>query len=78
MDIYEAAQRLKDMVREGEAKRRKATMVHLFGIMYAEELHHLNIREVVELADLGYTWATEIQKGINLAEYVMPKTTGGR
>lgn len=32
MDVYEAAQRLKDMVHEGEATRRKALMVHLFEI----------------------------------------------
>lgn len=70
MDVYEAAQRLKDMVREGEATRRKALMVHLFGIKYAPELRLLKVRDVVELADLKYTWATEIQKGIKLAEYV--------
>lgn len=74
MDVYEAAQRLKDMVQEGEATRRKALMVHLFGIKYAQELHQLNVREVVDLADLKYTWATEIQKGMKLAEYVEIKT----
>ena len=44
MDVYEAARLLDDMVRQGEPIGRKATAVHLFGIMYADELKRLKPR----------------------------------
>ena len=72
MNTYEAAQRLKDMVRQGNAdpRRRKTAMVQLFGIMYSHELEQLELREVVELAGESLSWRTTIGDAMNLAEYV--------
>ena len=75
MDVYEAAQRLKDMVRWGDSdpRRRRTAMVQLFGITYVDELEQLPLREVVELADLTRAWETTIKDAMNLSEYVEPR-----
>jgi hypothetical protein len=70
MNVYEAAKCLDEMAQKGEPIKRKATMVHLFGIRYARELEQLNLRDVVRISELDYSWVTEIRKGMNLAEYV--------
>ena len=70
MDVYEAARLLDDMVRQGEPIGRKATAVHLLGIMYADELKRLKPRRVIEESSLKHTWGVELRKGMNLAEHV--------
>ena len=70
MDVYEAARLLDDMVRQGEPIGRKATAVHLFGIMYADELKRLKPRRVIEESSLKHTWEVELRKGMSLAKYV--------
>ena len=64
MDVYEAAQRLKDMVQRGDSdpRRRRTAMVQLFGITYAHELKQMPLREVVALADLTPAWETTITR----------------
>ena len=56
MDVYEAARLLDDMVRQGDPIGRKATAVHLFGIMYADELKRLKPRRVIEESSLLFEW----------------------
>jgi 5-methylcytosine-specific restriction protein B len=51
----------------------KATAIHLFGIMFADQLKVSAIDEVVKLAGLQKSWGTEVRKGIKLAQYVDPK-----
>ena len=56
---------------EGEA----ATMVHLFGIRYCEQLQACGKtpHAIAQLARISYTYGTEIYKGIKLARYVEEK-----
>lgn len=51
----------------------KATAIHLFGIMFADELKVSSVDEVVKLAGLPKSWGTEVRKGIKLAQYVRLK-----
>jgi hypothetical protein len=44
--------------------------VHLFGIDHAEELEGLSLPELVAAAGIPKPYATEIHKGMRLAEYV--------
>jgi len=47
--------------------------VHLFGIENAEALQGVNLRALVELAGIPKPYATEIHKGMRLADYVRLK-----
>ena len=55
---------------------RKATMVHLFGIMYAREIEECGdsptrtAREIAQSAGISKNWGTQITTGRLLAEYV--------
>ena len=74
MNPDELAKRLAHMydnAREGET----ATMVHLFGIHYADELRRCRERPsaIAKRAGLGESYGTEINKGMNLARYVTEK-----
>ncbi len=75
MDVYEAAQRLKDMVRQGDndPRGRRIAMILVFGILYAEQLGRLNLKEVATLADILPSHETTIRYGMNIAEYVEVK-----
>ncbi|MDA8014638.1 MAG: hypothetical protein MPK09_03370 [Gammaproteobacteria bacterium] len=56
-----------DNAPEGE----KTTMIHLFGVLYADELKNCGA-PVAEIAknSVGDAYHTEISKGIRLARYV--------
>ena len=47
-------------------------MIHLFGIIYAEQLEKNNIKplEVVKAAQMPESYATEVSKGMKLSQYV--------
>ena len=55
---------------------RKPTMVHLFGIMYSQEIEECGdsptrtAREIAQSAGIPKNYGTEIDKGRLLAEYV--------
>lgn len=46
------------------------TGIHLFAITYADEIAHLSAQEIVSQAGIAPSYATEIQDGRRLAEYV--------
>lgn len=72
MDTTEAANILRRMY-EDSPSQEKSTQIHLFGIMYAQELASLSTLEVVVQAGLARTYATEVHKGRRLAKYVVLK-----
>jgi hypothetical protein len=47
-----------------------AVRIHLFGIEHAEGLDGVNRKELCALAGISENWATEIHKGMRLADYV--------
>ncbi|GHT78351.1 hypothetical protein FACS1894130_04750 [Spirochaetia bacterium] len=80
MTVPELARALTQMY-ENAMDGDKATMVHLFGIRYADEIRRAgcNANDIIQQAQLtdgSYmpeSYKTEISKGINLAEYVVDK-----
>lgn len=54
-------------------KKEQVTMIHLFGVKYAEDIQKVGIREVVEQAGIHSTYRTELNKAVKLAKYVIPK-----
>lgn len=48
----------------------KVATMHLFGIDHADELHGVNLKELVVAAGETESWATEVGKGVKLATYV--------
>lgn len=50
----------------------KTTMIHLFGIMYAEEIKGCGStpKEILKLANMPESYQTEISKGVRLSKYV--------
>lgn len=48
----------------------QVTMIHLFGIKYANELRGLGLSDLAEQAGISRSYGTEINKGRNLARYV--------
>ena len=54
-------------------KGESATMIHLFGIRYTNELYKYNIKDIVIAPGLHESYKTEVRRGINLAKYVVPK-----
>ena len=47
--------------------------IHLFGIEHARELEGVNLKTLVESAGIPKPYATEIRKGMRLADYVRAK-----
>jgi len=45
-------------------------MIHLFGIDYSKEILKAGIREVIEESGIGESFKAELNKGVNLADYV--------
>jgi len=78
--VQELGKRLSEMY-ENADDGEKATMVHLFGIRFANDITNNNFSasEIIrntKLSDgsqLYESYKTEIQKGINLAKYVCEK-----
>jgi hypothetical protein len=54
-------------------KKEQVTMIHLFGVKYADDIQKVGIREVVEQAGIHSTYRTELNKAVKLAKYVNPK-----
>ncbi len=74
MTEYELSQILKE--RYENAKRNEAVVqVHLFGIDFAKEIkrNQYLVKQIVKAAGLGTAYATEVSKGIKLAQYVERK-----
>ena len=72
MTVEKAAEILGCVYNKGKEREQAALRVHLFGIKYADELANLSIKEVATRAGIpGY--AAEVNKGRNLAGYVVIK-----
>ncbi len=65
-DMYSGA-------RHGE----KTTMIHLFGIKYADDIRDCgaSVAEIVRLSSIEESYVTEVHKGIRLARYVTVHST---
>lgn len=72
MTTEELVRALRDAVL-GAEEGNKVVAIHLFGVRYAAALDGRNLTELAARAGLGKSWATEIRKGVRLAEYVMLK-----
>ena len=81
MTIHELANILSKMYEEGEERKEKSVMIHLFGIKYAEIMkkNGYTPKEIIKNTKLSNgsaipeSYQVEINKGINLAKYVMEK-----
>jgi hypothetical protein len=51
--------------------------IHLFGIEHAKALESVNLRVLVSKAGIPKPYATEIRKGMRLADYVSLKDARG-
>jgi len=70
MNEEQAAQLLLQAYNQAAATRGQATSIHLFGIRYAEDLAGLSLAEILARARMPRSYATEIRKGMKLAQYV--------
>ena len=75
MTSEELAKELSEMYTTGAKRKERATMVHLFGIKYAEEIKRCGVSsaDIAALAKIPASYGTEIRKGINLSIYVQVK-----
>ena len=73
MTVNELAARLREMYEIPGAH--KTTMIHLFGVLYAEEIKQADIKpvEIVRTAKMQESYQGEIGKGMRLAQYVQLK-----
>ncbi|RZK45248.1 MAG: hypothetical protein EOO94_04605 [Pedobacter sp.] len=65
------AQILADMYANAP-RNQLVTNIHLFGISYNQEIRQAGVRDVVAAAGIPSTYVAEVNKGINLAAYVVP------
>lgn len=72
MTKSELANELKKMYEGGIRRREQTTMIHLFGIKYANIIKDkgYNPKEILKYAQMPESYYTEINKGIRLAKYV--------
>jgi len=65
---------LKDMY-EGAPYGEQVAHIHLFGIMFADEiiLNGYRTGDIIKKSGLNASYATELSKGIKLAKYVTVK-----
>ena len=73
MNENELGRILGDMYNHAEDGE-KVTMIHLFGIKYAEEIRESGIaaKDIAEAAKIQPSYGTEISKGVRLSRYVRP------
>ncbi len=71
--IHELANKLKSMY--DSTNTEKAAMVHLFGIIYADEMarYGISAAEMVRVAGLTKGYNSELSKGVKLSKYVQLK-----
>ena len=68
MDKYQLASILDDMYMNA-VKGEKVSQIHIFGMKYAFEIKELsNASEIVKLAKLNHSYATEVSKGMKIKE----------
>lgn len=74
MTLGELSKILHDMY-ENAPRGEKTTMIHLFGIKYADAIRNsdFTIKELLKAADMYESYNVEVNKGISLAKYVTLK-----
>ena len=73
MNVDQAARELRRMYDRGIRLQEVGQHLHLFGIIYADQLESLSVQEVVDRAGIPPSYYTEVSKGRNLAKYVQLK-----
>lgn len=73
MTVNELAARLREMYDTPGAH--KTTMIHLFGVVYADEIKRADIKpiEIIRAAKMQESYQGEIGKGIRLSQFVQLK-----
>ncbi len=73
----ELGERLRQMYRDSD-KGEAVLMIHLFGIMYADQINDPSIRipAVITASGIKESYAVEVNKGVKLAKYVCLRTPG--
>ena len=69
MNIHEAAKTLRNMYDQAPYGERVA-MIHMFGIIYADEIAHIPRSDLVREAGMRTSYHSEVSKGIKLVKYV--------
>ncbi len=67
----ELGQILADMY-ENAPRKELVVMVHLFGVQYHKEIRELGLKDIIEASGIPSNYGAEVNKGVNLAKYVMP------
>lgn len=72
MTESELAKELKGMYEKGISSKEQTTMIHLFGIKYADVIkkHKYKPKNILKSAGMPESYKVEINKGIKLAKYV--------
>ncbi|WP_017416453.1 HTH-like domain-containing protein [Clostridium tunisiense] len=75
MTELELANELKTMYEAGIKRKEQTTMIHLFGIKYAEVIRMNGYipKDILKYAEMPESYQVEINKGIKLARYVKIK-----
>lgn len=55
---------------ENAPKGDRVVSIHLFGIRHAKVLNGMNLHDLAERAGIGRSFATELRKGVRLADHV--------
>ena len=66
----ELVRKLKKMHDEGKDQGEAAISVILFGFKYTQELEGHNVREIVDLADIGKHYPSHVYYGRKLTKYL--------
>ena len=54
-------------------KNEQVTMIHFFGVKFAEDIQKVGVREVIEQSGKHSSYITELNKAVKLAKYVTSK-----
>ena len=69
MHIEEASRILKRMYNNAPYGKKECA-IHFFAIKYADQIQDMSKKEIVIGAEMRESFQTEINKGVNLAQYV--------
>jgi hypothetical protein len=74
MTLIELGNKLNEMYTNA-SKGDRVVMIHLFGIMYAKEIKECEFskKEIIKHSKIGITYLAELNKGVKLANFVVPK-----
>ena len=74
MTLNELGSKLKEMY-DDAPKGNSVAMIHLFGIKYADEIKNSEFskRDIINQSGISQTYLAELNKGVKLADYVIPK-----